>query len=66
VLSVGYAVLLVLGGSTLYGAAWVATGFLLVILMGIVAFTAGMAVVQSLFVVAAELSLQTLSHHSVF
>ena len=57
VLSVGYAVILVLGGSSLYGAAWVVLGFLLVILMGIVAFTAGMAVVQALFVVAAELSL---------
>src|SRR5689334_11222581 len=56
-LSVIYGAVLVLGGTTLYGAAWIVFGFMLTVLMAIMAVMAGMAVIQSLFVVAAELSL---------
>ena len=56
-ISVLYAIVLLVGNSTLLGAVWIVLGILLSILMGLVAWMAGVAVIQSLFIVAAELSL---------
>jgi hypothetical protein len=55
--SIMYALALFFGNSTLLGVTWIILGFLLTILMALMAWMAGIVVLKALFVVAAELSL---------